>query len=178
MKKFFKRLFKRIKPKPRALESKYFESLSELPIWNWWQLSKTGDLSFLHKEGLFFEEKAFDLYFRLQQEYLDLFGVESESIYLMSLLKRSIQLKCQYMQTGDRSLKNFIDITQTEIDALLKTNTTENTTIESSLVALGQFMGYRIEAKKVSVVEFKEMIKLAERHANNSKNGTNTDKEQ
>lgn len=165
------KLFKKWrKPKSRII-GKYYETLNDLPIHNWYQISKTGDLKYIHISGLYSRLEAFEIYEKLKQDYLDLFGVDGDSVMIMALLKNLIRLKSQYLTTGQKHLLNFIEMSQGELDSLINGDESTSQTLEAVLVGMSQFMGYRIDGKTTSVVEFREIINLAERQNEKYKNG-------
>ena len=153
------------------MEVVFFSDLSELPMYNWDRLSKSGELKHLLKVGVYdskMDEQARTLFEDMQQEYLDLFGVNQDSDYLMTLYKRKISLMSAYMLGGKRSLLNQINITQGEIDFILKQQEATGTvSLDEQLVSMGKFLGYGLKSKDTTVTEFKATLNVIEQWQNN-----------
>ena len=149
-----------------------YQDLSELPIYNWYNFAKTMDGIWLRKGGSgippLSEVEA--CYLRLQQQYIDTFGVDANTSVLMALIKRKIVLTADLIE-GNNFAKNQIKIVEQEMSRLIPTGT-DNGTLEASMVAISKFMGYRVDPKEVSVIEFHEIINLMDKH-----NGRKTDTE-
>lgn len=153
------------------MEVVFFADLSELPMYNWDRLSKSGELKHLVKEGVYdnnLDEQARILFEDMQQEYLDLFGVNQDSEYLMTLYKRKISLMATYMIDGKRSLLNQINITQGEIDFILKQQIESGgVSLDEQLVSMGKFLGYGLKSKDTTVTEFKATLNVIEQWQSN-----------
>jgi len=149
----------------------FYTSLSEISIYNWTMLAETADINYLVKEGVYHKDnydQAIKIFNKLQQDYIDLFGVNGDSEYLMILLKRSIKLKSELLLGGQRSLINQINILKLEIDSLLKQQDENgNISIDEQLISMSKFLGYGIKSKETTVTEFKATINVIDKWQSN-----------
>lgn len=150
-------------------EIQFYKNLEELPIYNWHNLPEYGDYNLLVSNGakLYSEErhKEFeDKYLELTQEYIDRYGVQQDTDMLFSYLKRKVNLQCELILTGRKAIKNEIKILEVEILALTPKETKEGSSLHSSLAGLSKFIGFKIDGKKTSVVEYKSYFQLLEDH--------------
>ena len=157
------------------MEVIFYTDLDELPIYNWYKISETTELKYLVKSGTYTEvnyNDAVELFEKLQQDYINLFGTNQDSEYLMVLLKRKIKLTADYILTARRDLLNQINLLRVEIDFILKENEEgSNVGIYHQLAGMGKFMGYRLPPKETTVSEFKAIIEemLRTNKTNNKK---------
>ena len=59
----------------------YFNSIEDLPIWNWWKIAETGNLIYLHKLEEYEGKEDYnliELWNKLQNQYLEEFGITEE----------------------------------------------------------------------------------------------------
>lgn len=149
--------------------AEYYNDLSELPIWNWWKLSETGNLDYLCRSGNA-DFKGVEVFERLKNEYIELFEVVDTSNYLLILYKKLINLKADFVIGAERNLLNEIKMTENEIKILEKTDlSTQKKTIEACMLELSKYIGFKLDAKTTSVVEYREVIRIAEKEAENVK---------
>jgi len=154
------------------LRRKMYSSIHEMPIYNWFMLSRNNDYNFLLKEyeeicdeknvGEF-EKRSNDL----TQEYLDTFGADGDTEMLMVHLKAKIRLSVDYLLSGNIFIKNQLKVVQGQIEALLPKE--DRSTLESNLVRISKYVGYAVKSKETSVVEYKETIIMIEEENKNAK---------
>ena len=141
------------------MRGKYYSELNEIPLFNF-EKCMEGDYSYIRKDD---KEKwgkgevmAFvELYEKYVQKY-NKKDLESK----ISLYKSLIQLQCAYVETKEDYFLTQIEIKKASIPKAKespKSNTTE------TLLILGQYTGYRLDPKKVTVDEYYTLIKLYER---------------
>lgn len=95
--------------------SKVWESIEDMPIYNWMKILETGDLKWLFKEKGRVSVKAEDHWLTLQQEYMDEFDLDEGYKQQLRLMEKLKNLNCEFVITRDRSLLNIIKITETDI---------------------------------------------------------------
>jgi len=97
--------------------ARYYETIDELPIWNWWQIADTGNLIYLKVEDDYKGEEyePIQLWFDLQNEYLEEFGMTDQFRQILTLKKKWIQKKTEFLLTDDRFKLTEIDIIEAPI---------------------------------------------------------------
>jgi len=149
-----------------------YQTLTEIPIYNWYNFAKSFDGIWFVKsgDGLPTVEEVEECYLKLQQEYIDTFGVDANTQMLMTYIKRKITLRADIIN-GNKFAKNQLKVAEAEMMAYIPTGVDSGGTLEGSMVAVSKFMGYRVDPKQTTVVEFHEMINLMQQY-----NGRETNK--
>jgi hypothetical protein len=148
------------------LSKDYFNSIEELPIWNWWKVSETGNLSYLRRDENYnkncypFEEWVF-----IQNEYLEMFGRTSQHQSFIRLKKKWIDKKADYLISGDRFNLTELDIIESDLSEV--TNTNGNTRKEDTVIFLEQKLGREINTRKISVKKYYDYIDYFSKNNNN-----------
>lgn len=137
-------------------------NLEVMPIYYWNGLHEKRDPSFLLSSGrtpwwggliLFRHWK------KLTQEYYDRFGMPHSQRMMFERLRRIMELKIQKYTQEDRSLQLLIDIEQQEYDAMQKQYSEGGADMYGIKTALEKYLGFALNTKTVSVVEFHTYIK-------------------
>jgi hypothetical protein len=148
----------------------FYSDISTVPIYNWWYYGQRGDASLLLKvpsKDPVPDYLAKDVYYKLQDQLNDLYGAPTSSKVLFALLKRRTILNAEYIETGQKHLKNLIEIASIDINFHMPKDEDNKQTLESILAPLSKFMGYRIDPKICTVTEFKENINYLEKWQKN-----------
>jgi len=142
------------------LKKDYFNSIEDLPIWNWWRIADTGNLIYLKKleyyEGNDYSNYAFDLWNKLQNEYLDEFGITDEFRQMLELKKKWIDIKTDYLITGVRFKLTEIDMIEAEINENMTVKI--NVDKDDTLIMLEQKLGRELNPKTISVKKYFKYI--------------------
>ena len=85
-----------------SLKKDYFSSTSELPIWNWWEIVRTGDLVYLNKSCKGSINGLGKIWYNIHDEYLNKYGRTDDFKSVLRLRKRWIEKQCQYILNNDR----------------------------------------------------------------------------
>ncbi len=163
--KFWKRNKQKIVEKNNSANL-HFDSIENLPIWNWNKIQETGDYTYLRIDRINgqvtkSEYKILNsLWEKIFDEYIARFGFSSEFISLMEKKKHIALLQLQFIQSGDRSLITFIELEQKELEQLQAENGGEKNSFYKSKTHLEKFLGFQIDVKKTSVVEFHSYIEM------------------
>ena len=108
----------------RLKKIELFTSIDEMPVYNWFKIHQTNDLTLLVKSGKSETKKHSELLIAtwdsLLSEFIDTFGV-SETFKKIIRLRFSIETKkFQVIHTGDKSANTFIKLEQIELDKLTR----------------------------------------------------------
>ena len=146
------------------MKKDYYNSIETLPIWNWHKISETANLIYLHRLEDYDGKKddsLIKLWDKLQDEYLDEFGITRDFEAVLTLKKRWINTKSNFILTGDRFLLNELD--EIEIDLKDANQEKEITDKDETILLIEQQMGFPIDEKKMSVKKYFKTINYLSR---------------
>jgi len=136
----------------------YFNSIDDLPIWNWWKIAETSNLIYLHKGGDYSKKDytLTTLWNKLQDEYLDEFGITDDFRKLLSLKKRWIKGKANFLISGDRFILNELDVIESDLNELEVDK--EKVDKDNTLIMLEQKLNRGLDPKEISVKKYYKYI--------------------
>jgi hypothetical protein len=141
------------------LKKDYFNSIEVLPIWNWWKIAETGNLIYLHiledYEGKE-DYNLIELWNKLQNEYLDEFGITEEFRKILSLKKKWINKKVEYLTTGERFKLTEIDIIESDIAETMDSKVAVDK--DDTIITLERKLGRELDPKQISVKKYYKYI--------------------
>ena len=136
---------------------KTYNSIEFLPIWNWYEILKTGDLKhlFINGKGRV-SENITELWDKIQDEYINHFGLDEKFIKRIKLLKQKALLNYEFIITKDRFINTKLSILEADLDEL---NSGEAIDFYSLKNHLEKYMGFRIDTKEYTVIEWHTALK-------------------
>ncbi len=159
LKKFYQWLFKK---QEKPLEDKYFTSIEDLPVWNWWKLHEKNEFKQVLKRSKDkIDDRVIEVVKDLQNEFITTFGIDEN---YASYLRKQIQielLKIKILKTGDRIYENDVDILEIELEEL--TNKEHDKGINSATISVEKWMGFKLDVKKISTFDYYSYIKAIEK---------------
>mgnify|MGYP003530780370 FL=1 len=132
---------------------KFYESIEDMPIYNWFKVNN-GDMRFMliKQTKTYDKAKAREYFDKIYSEYIDVFGISESYLKVIELKKQISVLNIEMAITGDRILKNFIKMAQIELNQInSKTNKTNTNEVK---VHLEKYLGFRLNEKETSVKEY------------------------
>ncbi len=133
-----------------------FNSLEEMPVWNWFQIQKTNDLKYmLVKTRKVSEREVLQLQQALKKisnEYIDTFGISDEYRRILELNRDIKVLEIDFILTKDRSKLTMIELKKAELKATV--NGGSKMSIEKIKMQVDKYMHYNVDLKTVSVKQF------------------------
>ncbi len=102
-----------------------------------------------------------DIWLTLFQEYIDLYGLDTNYQMILEKKKQIISHEVRMLEDKKRHHLNMIRLLQAELKEL---QSGESVRIERVMMQLSKMMGFKIDAKTTSVIEYKELIKEMERN--------------
>ena len=152
----------------KPLENKYYLTIEELPVYNWWKLHEKNDFKqVLKSQKDEIDERVVKLVKDLQNEFIATFGIdENYAAYLRKQIQIEL-LKIRVIKTKDRSLETQIDILEIELEEL--TNREQDKGLNSTTIAVEKWMGFKLDTKKISTFEYYSYIKAIEKATNGRK---------
>ena len=159
LKRFYQWLLQK---QEKPLEDKYYLSIEDLPVWNWWKLHEKNEFEQLLKRSKdSIDERVVDVAKDLQNEFIVTFGIDEN---YASFLRKQIQielLKIKILKTKDRIYENDIDILEIELEEL--TNKEYDKGLNSATISVEKWMGFKLDVKKISTFEYYSYIKAIEK---------------
>lgn len=139
---------------------KYYENIDEIPIYNWFKISETNDLSFMvkDKKGKFDRSTALKKYEQLYDQYINEFGFGESFEKNLMLRSNIVSLKIEKAVTGNNFLNNFIR--QAEIDLKDSMTMANRVSITETKVHVEKYVGFRLNEREVSVRDFYTYLKV------------------
>lgn len=141
-----------------------YDSIREIPLFNWEKLNETGDFKFLikGKQNRFAklnEEEVELAYFSLHDEYAEATDSTDRMIRIRDLMVRRIEAR-EKVGDGDRSFKNWINAYDAELKQLMKPD--ENYDPVKSRMRIQQHYGQPIKPKEITLYEYLMIVKVVE----------------
>ncbi len=141
-----------------------YDSIHTCPIWNWWHIRKTRDLSFLLSKKRILsdkEKKKFqDIYKKMLAEY-------EQEIPKSDAEKRAQELRDELIDRcltrvidKDDSQWTWIDLAKKELEDMAPEQGDE-VSLYQIKISLEKFLKIPIDIKKCTVIEFYEYVKYA-----------------
>ena len=152
----------------KPLLDKYYVSIEELPVYNWWKLHEKNDFKQVLKDKKDeIDDRVVEVVKELQNEFITTFGIDEN---YAQYLRKQIQIelmKINVLKTGDRSLETMIDILEIELEDL--TRKEEDKGMSGTTIAVEKWMGFKLDTLKISTFEYYSYIKAIERATNGRK---------
>ena len=131
---------------------KFWESIDVMPLQNWIHCNN-GDISYMVIEGEATEEEQLLAFAKVYDQYLNKFGLNKKyERYIQATMKRA-ELQMEYVLTKDKFKLTEIDIQNAKI-ANLEVHFGGGQTIDVVLIYVSKWLGYRLNAKEISVLEY------------------------
>lgn len=135
----------------------YFLTIDKLTMDRWLKCQE-GDLTALRVDpGIGSEEQDFVAWELVNQNYIETFGVSRKHVRYLQLQKELLIVRLEMLITGEKFLLNRIDDIEREMTSVFVSDQ-PNQNITTTFIHLSKFMGYRITAETISVLEFFTMV--------------------
>ena len=141
----------------------HYESIDELPIYNWFKVHETSSFEYLlyvrKKLERWEVRRLNELWMVLYKQYIERFGYSEQFIEVMSKKREIALLKVDYITSGDKSLKVFIQIAEKELEEM---NGADVDFYESKSM-LEKSLGFYIDIHKMTVAEYYSHFQVAKK---------------
>jgi len=150
------------KSMPASLRLKVYDSIHNLPQWNWNKVHETANLGYLERLDNYKDvkhlvtKKLSELWEEINDELFTTFGASEENEQILRLQRNQAILRCELLITDDRTNVTLIKIKDQEIDALKQTD--EPAPYHDSITAMEKYMNYKIEPKGITVYNYQRII--------------------
>lgn len=153
------RIYRRLLTKSQlSTENKwnsYFTDLTEFPLFNWIKCSD-GEIIYTRKnvdpdakEDL----KDSEAWQHLYDQYIKKYGLSKLYKKFLSIMREKALMECTFVETRDRFKLTLIELKEAELKSALENNG-QGMSIEQALVHLSKWLGYRLNSKEITVVEY------------------------
>jgi len=155
-------MIKLSRPFTSKINLKYYDSIEDMPVWNWFKVSETNDLKYLLKEDSILKENDRKLlavvWDRIYFEFLEVFGVPAKMQQVLSLRREILKLQTKMVCKGRKDLEALIHIKGLELEALQADSNKQELNTVTAFVS--KQMGFRVDERKTTVKEFYTYLKM------------------
>lgn len=136
---------------------RFYHTLDELPIHNWWMLHSSGDLKYLLRTDITIpihnDPELINTWENLNDDYIEMFGFNEDYLRLIEMKEQYIRDRIDGWTNKDLNKEMQADLLGLRID---REENPDEVQIENNelLNILEKHKGYRIDTKTVSVTEF------------------------
>ena len=148
----------------RKYSKRVYKGIDEMPIYNWWQINSSADLSFVlidkpKKKLNRFQIESLSFYWeKIYNEYISVFGFSEDFLRQLEKKKEIAILKLQMVVTDDYSLQTMIDIANIELQQMQEDISGQSDFYESK-ATMESRLGFVLDPRKITVREFYSYIK-------------------
>ncbi len=161
---FVRNLFKKSEENLQPKEVvEVFNSIDNLPQWNWTMVHKTGNLSYIKRLDTYRKieddssEELEKAWLSIYDEYLEEFGLSKEYKEILERKKDIARMKNEFIMTDNRSLLNFIKIEELELEATF--DKSEGMSFESVVNGIEKIQRIPIKIKEITVYEYNNYLR-------------------
>lgn len=140
----------------------YYNSIANLPLYNWYMLQETGEHKWLLKDFGYNFPKNVDevkIWADICQEFIDHFGLTESQKEWYNLRKETTKLMLQ-VSDGQKELTSFIKINQLKMDEMIKN--LKGGDFFMNISAVSKAMNIQINPLTTTVLMFFNHVKFLE----------------
>ena len=143
----------------------YYQTIDEMPIGNWNDIFKSGDLKHIFKSGEGrVSKKIGEVWVNIQNQYIEEFGLDDNFKKQLKLLKEKSKLNYEFILTKDRFINTLMAIVDADLESLKQSKGMNFYEVKDHAE---KYKGYRLDPKEITVIEWFTTLK------NMSDNGKN-----
>jgi len=138
---------------------KHWQSLDEMPLYNWIKCTD-GDLQYIRQSGHELPANQVDenAWFKVYNEYIDIFGLSALYKKTLEAMRRKALLELDFVLTREKFKLTEIALQEAKLKTMLNNNGS-SMTIDESLIHLSRWLGYHVNSKKITVLEYFNLLK-------------------
>lgn len=146
----------------QKLKSRYYNSIEELPVLNWWKLHEEDNLNWLLKNP----NKKVNIYAagilkKVKGEFIDVFGIDEKYKTYLDKIRELELIEINIALGGAKSLKNKANMLEIDLEDLL--NKEEIQVHNHGVMHIEKYMGFKLDIKSTTVYEFYSYVKEIEK---------------
>jgi len=143
----------------------HYTSINDMPIFNFDMICKSGDTSYLFKDGKKQDNvDDVELWSNIYNEFLDFFGLSKEFKKYLKLKAKATRLYMDAMCSGKKHLITFAKLYDSQADKSI--SDIEGGDLAITSAGLSKFFGFRINPMEVTVKEYYAYINQAKNENN------------
>lgn len=147
------------KKSEKVSEPDLYDDLEVLPVWNWNRVHETGDLKYLLlDERQEVPASAHRVWLKLNQQYMNLFGITKKYKDYLRLKKEIALLEMDAFLKNNKTLNLFADVKREKMRELFEAG--DNVTFTESVGAVERYMGFQVDVRTTSVAKFYTYLKM------------------
>lgn len=145
----------KLKSHTSITSSAHWASLDTIPLYNW-EKCQEGELHYINKDHKSSESDA-ENWVNLYNQYIEKYGLGDQLDRYLSQKVHLAKLRLQYITTNNVFLLNNIEVAQIELEQL-DPRKHDGMSTTQVLIHLSKWLGYHVNPKVITIVEFKEML--------------------
>lgn len=176
--KAYYRLF-RIRKTFKLKTADLYNSIDDLPTWNYYQVIEQSDLKYLAKVDdyskpfKYNKRDAYDLWTRIDSEFINAFGVSREQQDLLLLEMEMAVYYYEWKVEKIFSSESYYVELKKQYDSIIKATESNPSDLQSNIFYIEREMGFKVDEKELPIKKFmlyvKELNKIAKKLSQNGK---------
>ena len=140
-----------------SFQDRVFNTIEDMPIWNWIKVLETGKLEWIFIKGKGrVTKKLAEHWLVLQQQYIDEFGLDEGYKQKLRLMSQLHNLRLNFVIDRDRSLLNEIKMIEIDLES---SNTQQPMNFYEIVDHVEKYKGFSLDPKKTSVIKWYYSLK-------------------
>ena len=144
----------------RNTSVEFWASIDEMPLENWIKCND-GEFIFVrksHKLGENETDKDAENWGIIYDDYIKKFGLSELYKKMLELMRKKAIFELEFVETGQRFKLTEIELTEAKLKSALSNNG-EGLTINESLIYLSKWLGYHLNPKNITVIEYFNILR-------------------
>lgn len=139
------------------MQEKSWVSIDEMPLYNWIKCTEENDYRYVLKDinkgrGV----DLHDAWYKVYDDYIKRFGLGDLYLRLLNVMKEKALLELEFVETREKFKLTEINIREAKLKSMMA-NRGEGISINTALVYMSKWLGYHLNTREVTVLEFFEI---------------------
>lgn len=139
---------------------KLYDTIEDFPAYNWFKCIELKDYSYCLIDKTKFKKtllpKCEERFNKLYLEFIDTFGISKDLRDIIELQKQILALKIE-LKLGKKTAQTFLTIKEIELKEKMET---EKPKTNLHKVAIEKYLGFRLNLKEISVLEYYNYLEV------------------
>ena len=138
---------------------RHWESIDDILLYNWQKCIESEYVYTRKKANADSVQNDYDAecWFKIYDTYLKRFGLSEVHKKYLELLKKKALLQLNYVETRDKFKLTQIEMQEVRLKNMLS-NAGQGISIDTSIIILGKYMGFRVDPKVITANEYFLML--------------------
>lgn len=130
-----------------------------MPLYNWIKCTD-GEMQYIRKAASEtpLTEQDENAWFKVYNQYIDTFGLSALYKKTLEAMRRKALLELDFVLTREKFKLTEIALEEQKLKTMLNNNG-NSMTIDESLIHLSRWLGYHVNSKKITVLEYFNLLK-------------------